>query len=418
MKKIIAILLSATLILSGCGAANTDVGSQNSSGNNKTVTTSIDKADLVGTYVGLHGSAITLFQDGTSEYYWKEWSDVETDDTWYVSGTELVMASHALDYDIRADLSEGNTSSLTFTGEDGWVAEMFVKVDSTADHRNVDYYIDLIEKQLNIAIERPNKTSVSSIKENTIYMTDGIIFTLPERYTKNNGKDGSYTSAGSLVWFESTDLDLAIIKNIISTPDGTYGKAVVDSFKKLLSDVGTPKSESSENTTVAGMDAIIHSFEYDDYYAEVVIIGDIDNERIIAVILASEKENVYKQEFREMLSTAMTSASKNSDESKAKAQVNDKTDSKADSDGVDPDLKAFLDSYEEFADEYVAFMKKYQADPTNAIAMLGEYSEMMQKYADFADKIDKYDSNNMSTEDYKYYIEVTTRCTQKMLEAY
>ena len=193
-----------------------------------------------------------------------------------------------------------------------------------------------------------------------------------------------------------------------------------------LSNAGTPKKESSENTTVAGMDAIIHSFDYDDYYAEVVIIGDKEKERIIAVILASENENVYKQEFRDMLSTAKTSGSSTANDSSAQnAEVNDSNASSADqsgsqttSGGVDPDLKAFLDSYEEFVDEYVAFMKKYQADPSNAIGMLGEYSEMMQKYADFADKIDKYNSNNLSTEDYKYYIEVTTRCAQKMLEAY
>ena len=86
--------------------------------------------------------------------------------------------------------------------------------------------------------------------------------------------------------------------------------------------------------------------------------------------------------------------------------------------GVDPELKAFLDSYEEFVDQYVEFMKKYNSDPNNMVAMLGEYGEMMQKYADFAEKIDKYDSNSMSTEDYKYYIEVTTRCAQKMLEVY
>ncbi len=86
--------------------------------------------------------------------------------------------------------------------------------------------------------------------------------------------------------------------------------------------------------------------------------------------------------------------------------------------GVDPDLKAFLDSYEEFVDQYVEFMKKYNSDPNNMVSMLGEYGEMMQKYADFADKIDKYDSSSMSTEDSKYYIEVTTRCAQKMLEAY
>ncbi len=43
---------------------------------------------------------------------------------------------------------------------------------------------------------------------------------------------------------------------------------------------------------------------------------------------------------------------------------------------------------------------------------------ILDSYADFADKVDKYNSDNMSTEDYKYYIEVTTRCAQKMLEAY
>ena len=86
--------------------------------------------------------------------------------------------------------------------------------------------------------------------------------------------------------------------------------------------------------------------------------------------------------------------------------------------GVDPDLKAFLDSYEEFVNQYVEFMKKYNSDPDNMVSMLGEYGEMMQKYATFAEKIEKYDSNSMSTEDYKYYIEVTTRCSQKMLEVY
>lgn len=86
--------------------------------------------------------------------------------------------------------------------------------------------------------------------------------------------------------------------------------------------------------------------------------------------------------------------------------------------GVDPDLKAFLDSYEAFMDEYVDFMKKYMADPGNAIAMLSEYTEIMVKYEDFADKVDKYDSDSMSTEDAKYYLEVVNRCNQKMLDLY
>ena len=84
---------------------------------------------------------------------------------------------------------------------------------------------------------------------------------------------------------------------------------------------------------------------------------------------------------------------------------------------MDPDLKAFLDSYEKFMDEYVDFMQKYMANPTD-LTLLGEYADMLQKYSDFEEKIDKYDSDEMSTADAAYYLEVTTRVTQKMLTIY
>ena len=82
---------------------------------------------------------------------------------------------------------------------------------------------------------------------------------------------------------------------------------------------------------------------------------------------------------------------------------------------MDPELKAFLDSYERFVDEYVAFMRKYKQNPTD-LSLLTEYADIMQKYSDFETAIDRYDSNSMSTADAAYYLEVTTRCTQKMLK--
>ena len=82
---------------------------------------------------------------------------------------------------------------------------------------------------------------------------------------------------------------------------------------------------------------------------------------------------------------------------------------------MDPDLKAFLDSYEAFMDDYIDFMQKYMANPTD-LSLLAGYADIMTKYADFADKIDKYDSDDMSTADAAYYLEVTTRVTQKMLK--
>ena len=83
--------------------------------------------------------------------------------------------------------------------------------------------------------------------------------------------------------------------------------------------------------------------------------------------------------------------------------------------GVDPDLKAFLDSYEDFVDEYVVFMQRYSKNPTD-MTILAQYATIMQKYTDFAAKVEAYDTKTMSTEDASYYIEVTSRCSQKMLK--
>ena len=82
--------------------------------------------------------------------------------------------------------------------------------------------------------------------------------------------------------------------------------------------------------------------------------------------------------------------------------------------GVDPDLVAFLDEYEDFVDKYCEFMQKYAENPTD-LSLLADYASIMQEYSDFAEKVNSYDSKSMSTADANYYIEVTTRCTQKML---
>ena len=62
----------------------------------------------------------------------------------------------------------------------------------------------------------------------------------------------------------------------------------------------------------------------------------------------------------------------------------------------------------------VDFMKKYQEDQTN-LSLLSEYYDMIKEYADYAEKIDHYNSDDMSAADTEYYLEVTLRCTQKLL---
>lgn len=89
---------------------------------------------------------------------------------------------------------------------------------------------------------------------------------------------------------------------------------------------------------------------------------------------------------------------------------------KEDKGGVDPDLKAFLDEYEAFMYDYIEFMDKYE-NSDDVISMLNDYTKMMTKYAEFAEALEEYDEDEMSAADAAYYLEVTNRVNQKMLES-
>ena len=74
-----------------------------------------------------------------------------------------------------------------------------------------------------------------------------------------------------------------------------------------------------------------------------------------------------------------------------------------------------MDSYEAYMDEYVEFMKKYNANPTDP-TLISQYSTMLQKYSEQVAAFDKWNSADMTTEETSYYIEVQARVNQKLLE--
>ena len=90
-------------------------------------------------------------------------------------------------------------------------------------------------------------------------------------------------------------------------------------------------------------------------------------------------------------------------------------DAAANTNGIDPDFKAAMDSYEEFMDEYVAFMKKYMDNP-NDVGLLVDYADYMRKYADFVEDFEKWENEELNIEETAYYIEVKGRVSKKLLE--
>ena len=85
------------------------------------------------------------------------------------------------------------------------------------------------------------------------------------------------------------------------------------------------------------------------------------------------------------------------------------------SSGVNADFKATMDSYEEFFNDYVDFMKKYK-NSTDITSMASDYADYMTKYSDMMQKLNDIKSEDLSTADLAYYNEVNARITKKLAE--
>ena len=81
------------------------------------------------------------------------------------------------------------------------------------------------------------------------------------------------------------------------------------------------------------------------------------------------------------------------------------------------EFKRAMDSYEAFMDEYIAFMMKYTNSTAKTSQMLIDYGEYMKKYIDVVDAFEKWKSIDLNTEEAKYYIEVSMRVSQKLMNA-
>ena len=84
-------------------------------------------------------------------------------------------------------------------------------------------------------------------------------------------------------------------------------------------------------------------------------------------------------------------------------------------DGMRVSFKDAMDSYEAFYDEYVAFMQKYN-DSDDTLAMLPDYLKLVAQAEEANKKIDEWDDGTLNDTELKYYIEVTSRISQKLVD--
>lgn len=132
---------------------------------------------------------------------------------------------------------------------------------------------------------------------------------------------------------------------------------------------------------------------------------------------ALEKIEDFREDIEKLKKNMDKSENNNSsNEEKAGTTVTE-TEKSAENlvDGMRPEFKEAIDSYEDFFDEYCDFMKKYSESPDD-LSLLGEYMEYLTQYSETMDKMDALDDGEMNDAEMKYYLEVTNRINQKLLD--
>lgn len=84
-------------------------------------------------------------------------------------------------------------------------------------------------------------------------------------------------------------------------------------------------------------------------------------------------------------------------------------------DGMRPEFKEAMDSYEEFYDEYCKIMKKYTKNPYD-MEILADYTDMLTKSAEMSEKFAAWENSDLNSAELKYYLDVNNRVTKKLLE--
>lgn len=239
-------------------------------------------------------------------------------------------------------------------------------------------------------MKNPVKKILCTVMVLLVVGTSGVVFT-------GCGSDSEeYTT---ITWATSG------IGSLAPKPKSTKGKISIDSedsYQATISEVSVDDFKSYVNdckkkgfdvdyTSVDGMYTAKDKKGYDlsVYYQD-------DEETMDIIINAPEQE---------------TTAEKTTKSSKKKSSKK----STSSSDDVSPEFKATMDSYEEFFNDYVDFMKKYK-NSTDITSMASDYADYMTKYSDMMQKLNDIKSEDLSTADLAYYNEVNARITKKLAE--
>ena len=140
-----------------------------------------------------------------------------------------------------------------------------------------------------------------------------------------------------------------------------------------------------------------------------------DNSKDSSSSKVETKAETTTEEVTEPTTEEVTEEETTTEATKPKATKKTTSQKSNSTSGVNANFKATMDSYEEFFNDYVDFMKKYK-NSTDITSMASDYADYMTKYSNMMQKLNDIKSEDLSTADLAYYNEVNARITKKLAE--
>lgn len=209
------------------------------------------------------------------------------------------------------------------------------------------------------------------------------------------------------------------IAGLLPKPESNIGKISWENSDGLSIDVGETSKQDYDKyvnsckekgftVDYSSTDSAYHADNADGYSLSLYYK---DDDEIMSISLNSPEEDTEAQTEAENETEEKTTKKATTTAVTAK-----KTTKAEKANDVDADFKKAMDSYEDFMDEYVTFMKKYQASNGTDMSLLSDYTKYMSEYADMVDKFDKWEDEDLNDAETAYYIEVQTRVSKKLAE--
>lgn len=216
------------------------------------------------------------------------------------------------------------------------------------------------------------------------------------------------TEMGALNWPKSE------IAGLLPIPKSTVGKVSIDTTDECCLYVG---KTSVEDFNVYADECSNYGFSVDYERGDGFYNAKDENGNQLSLTYQGNKVMIIQISKPDEVETQTKQEGEPSAETEPEAKPEEETNDSAELvDGMRPEFKEAMDSYEAFMNEYCEFMKKYAASDGTDAGLLADYADYMRKYADAVEAFEAWDSEEMNIIEAAYYLEVQTRISKNLLD--